>query len=645
MKDDDPSAPPPGGPALSARQSLAQAIGDRQTAAVALIQALGAGFGASDRPRPTRLHVLGRWAGRLAPAALLSLAAFVLWRELGRLDPGDVGEAMAAWGPVRIAAAVGLTATSYSLLAMIEWLGLRWAGASVPFRTAMLGAFSANAFAHTLGFGLLVGGAVRARLYARSGATLSAIARTTVFGSTTFGLGILLLAGLALLRRPNFPILGVGLRPDLGLGAGVLLVALPGVYLAACAGFRRPVRIGRQTLHLPSAPVAGAQVMLGLADNAVCGAIVWILLGPGSDPYSVVAGSYAIGTVAGALSNVPGGAGVFEGALLTLMPDVARPRLAAAFLGNRLIYYVLPLFLAAVVLAPRVVGRTSWAALAKSWRPAGPWGAALAAFALGASLILTGVGRIASGRLAVLRETVPAVVLDTTHLLSLFSGLALMGVSLLLLRRRADPACGRHLRRQRGLMIALLCVLALSRPARGADGGDPTAVPAGDYVLDPGQASLVLKLPGFIGLARPTLRLRQVEGSFRYDPGAWQATRVTLQADPRAMDASDTVIGRAAAKLIEPDRYPTIVFRSTSLTPTKAGRAKLAGTLLFHGVTQPLVLDVDFDGVAASGAGVQVRFSGRGRISRSAFGITAGRPFVGDTVDLIFDLDFIRRGR
>jgi NodT family efflux transporter outer membrane factor (OMF) lipoprotein len=38
--------------ALSARQSLAQAIRDRQTTAVALIQALGGGFKASDLPRP-----------------------------------------------------------------------------------------------------------------------------------------------------------------------------------------------------------------------------------------------------------------------------------------------------------------------------------------------------------------------------------------------------------------------------------------------------------------------------------------------------------------------------------------------------------------------------------------------------------------
>jgi polyisoprenoid-binding protein YceI len=191
--------------------------------------------------------------------------------------------------------------------------------------------------------------------------------------------------------------------------------------------------------------------------------------------------------------------------------------------------------------------------------------------------------------------------------------------------------------------MASLLLLALARPAAGAGAAGPAGVPAGEYDLDPRRGSLVLKLPAMIGV-RPTLRLTQLGGSFRYDPATWQSTVVTLRADPRAMDASSPSVGRLAAKLIEPAAYPTILFRSTSLTASEDGRAKLAGTLLFHGVTRPLVLDVDFEGAAASALDVRVKFSGRGSISRSAFGITAGRPFVGDTVDLVFDLDFVRRG-
>ena len=47
---------------------------------------------------------------------------------------------------------------------------------------------------------------------------------------------------------------------------------------------------------------------------------------------------------------MPGGAGVFEGVVLTLLPNLSRPTLAAAFVGFRLIYYIAPLVLAGALL-------------------------------------------------------------------------------------------------------------------------------------------------------------------------------------------------------------------------------------------------------------------------------------------------------
>jgi uncharacterized membrane protein YbhN (UPF0104 family) len=48
---------------------------------------------------------------------------------------------------------------------------------------------------------------------------------------------------------------------------------------------------------------------------------------------------------------VPAGAGVFEGSISTLLPYVQPAPLAAAFLGYRLTYYLVPLVIAAVALA------------------------------------------------------------------------------------------------------------------------------------------------------------------------------------------------------------------------------------------------------------------------------------------------------
>jgi glycosyltransferase 2 family protein len=48
---------------------------------------------------------------------------------------------------------------------------------------------------------------------------------------------------------------------------------------------------------------------------------------------------------------VPGGVGVFEGSISALLAGVEPAPLAAAFLGYRLAFFILPLAIAAVALA------------------------------------------------------------------------------------------------------------------------------------------------------------------------------------------------------------------------------------------------------------------------------------------------------
>lgn len=378
------------------------------------------------------------WIGRLGPAILMLVAGIVLWRELGHLKPADIGAEILAWGPFRVGAAVLLTLVSFALLAGLEWLGLSWAGARVPFGQVLLGSFCANAFAHVIGFAVFIGGAIRARLYARSGASLMAVAQTSVFCAFGFGLGLMLLAGMALLVEPSPPIAGLQLHPGLGAGLGALLTLVPLAYIAACAMIRRPITIAGNTMALPPPLAATAQVVLGLADNLATAVVVWLLL-PQSGSLAAFAGPYAVATAAGVVSSVPAGAGVFEGTLLTLLPGMSRAVLAAALLGYRVIYYVIPLVVAVVVLAQTGLGQElSYDRGRRLVRRFAPPLLAAGALIQGVTLILTGIGRIDPARLAILRSTVSPAVLETSHLLCLISGLALMAVCLPLFRRHAS---------------------------------------------------------------------------------------------------------------------------------------------------------------------------------------------------------------
>jgi polyisoprenoid-binding protein YceI len=199
---------------------------------------------------------------------------------------------------------------------------------------------------------------------------------------------------------------------------------------------------------------------------------------------------------------------------------------------------------------------------------------------------------------------------------------------------------------RRALMFGLmLCPLvfgpAVAQPALR----DPTRAPAGVYTLDPKRSSLLIRIPLMGGLSRYGMRFNTLSGDFTYDPASWRATEVEITVDPRSIEARNSAFSRAVLGYFEPDKYPVIRFRSTSLVADTEGRGQLTGDLTFHGVTRPVTLAVEFKGVGAdpSGAGARMAFSGTGRIRRSEFGVSAARLFADDQIDLVFAVEFARK--
>ena len=157
------------------------------------------------------------------------------------------------------------------------------------------------------------------------------------------------------------------------------------------------------------------------------------------------AGVYLIALAAGAISNVPGGIGVFEFVLLLLLPAVPQDRLLGALVAYRAIYYFAPFAIALVLLglhelwahrAPAVrmvqLARTLLIALT-------PQAIAIAVFLAGAVLIFSGATPGFGNRIAMIRDVVPLPVLELSHLLG-----SVVGVGLLIiahgLYRRLDTA-------------------------------------------------------------------------------------------------------------------------------------------------------------------------------------------------------------
>ena len=297
-----------------------------------------------------------RWL-RHAPAVLGVLllvgAVYVVQREFRSLRVEDIHRALTAIPLRALVIAFGWTLVAYGVLTFYDRLGTLYAGRAVSYRRVAFASFCAYALSHNLGFAAVSGAAVRYRLYAHWGLTTAQIARVIAFCSLTFGLGGMALAGLILVIEPgSVPFLGDHVpRWVMYVGAAVLW-GIDIAYVTAARVFRRFQAFGH-TIELPGLRMALAQVLLATADVAVTAAIFYALLPPAPGlNFMRFVGVYLASYSAGLLATLPGGIGVFDGAmLLGLAPYLDAPRIVGAILVFRLYYYIIPLFLAGSLFA------------------------------------------------------------------------------------------------------------------------------------------------------------------------------------------------------------------------------------------------------------------------------------------------------
>ncbi|WP_304168353.1 lysylphosphatidylglycerol synthase domain-containing protein [Phenylobacterium aquaticum] len=282
---------------------------------------------------------------------LLAAAAYVLWRELHHTSTAEIAAAARAWSPGRLAVAAALSLAGYLLLGINEQIALRWSGSNIGWIPGVGGSFVSHALANNLGMTIFVGGAIRAGVYARHGVTVAQSAVVTVYGAMSFGLGLAALSGLSFLLAPAAAFQTLGAPVGLMRVTGALLAAAPLAYLAACALIRRQVTLLGQQVALPPLWLGLVQFGFGLGDVVLSAALMWLLIPGHGLGFATFSGGYLTAMSAGLFSGVPGGLGVFEGALVALLPQLPRPALAAGMLGYRLFYYLLPLGISAVALA------------------------------------------------------------------------------------------------------------------------------------------------------------------------------------------------------------------------------------------------------------------------------------------------------
>ncbi len=290
---------------------------------------------------------------------MLAGAFLVLRKELGHHALREVLHELGQTSPIRIGLAVLAMLISYAGLIGHDLIAVRVLKIPVPERRAGLAAFGAFAFANSLPFAVVSGAAVRARFYVRDEGASGRIPELVGFNTVTYAIGLLTATGLALTLLPR-SLSGVSIplpfHSTLPLGlAGLMLVA---AFLVWSARGRPVLKIGKQRIQPTTFRQGLLRIAVSMVDWCFSGLCLFVLL-PGSTPgeFPRYIGAFLLGEIAGLVSQLPAGIGVFEAVMLSMLgPSGEVTGLLGALILYRAIYFALPLVFAAPLLLGREIG-------------------------------------------------------------------------------------------------------------------------------------------------------------------------------------------------------------------------------------------------------------------------------------------------
>jgi polyisoprenoid-binding protein YceI len=182
------------------------------------------------------------------------------------------------------------------------------------------------------------------------------------------------------------------------------------------------------------------------------------------------------------------------------------------------------------------------------------------------------------------------------------------------------------------LAFALLAGLAL-----------PAAAATQRYALDKSHA-FVTFTADHLGFSTVHGLFRDFDAEIDFDPGNVEATglRFTVRtASVETYDAARDDHLRSDA-FFASDRYPEMVFTSTSVTPTGSDTAEITGNLTIRDVTREITLDATLNRLGPSPFFPDLTVAGftvTGVIDRTDWGMTFGAPAIGTEIPIRIDLE------
>lgn len=155
------------------------------------------------------------------------------------------------------------------------------------------------------------------------------------------------------------------------------------------------------------------------------------------------------------------------------------------------------------------------------------------------------------------------------------------------------------------------------------------------------------------------MMISKVRGSFEtfggtvaFDQAAPENTAVNIQIDINSIQTrnADRDGHLKSPDFFDAEQFPTMTFVSTKVEQEDAHNGKLHGELTIKDVTKPVVLDVEYAGVAQSPWGTtSAGFSATAEINRTDWGLTwnqaleTGGVLVGEKIKIEIELELVKQ--
>ncbi len=171
------------------------------------------------------------------------------------------------------------------------------------------------------------------------------------------------------------------------------------------------------------------------------------------------------------------------------------------------------------------------------------------------------------------------------------------------------------------------------------------------YQIDPAHSNLQFSVRHMM-MSNVRGTFTGVSGTVTYDPANPTEGSIEAKIDVTTISTHDEKRDGhlKSPDFLDADKYPDMTFRSTKVEKKAANEFTVTGDLTLHGVTKPVVLQVEevSDEAPDPWGNTRIGASVKGKIKRSEFGLTwnaaleAGGVMVGDDVKLDFELELVK---